>query len=173
MKYILNFLSGIEFKDENTYIRLGSFLICNNKYLIINFPEDYPKKDSSEEQKYFVYETNQRNIETEAFKKVFAEKIKLLFNTLLYCVGKRAYTMPDTDFCNAYNNNKKLYHSSEEFGLEFRGNFHKTHCPDCYISDKLFKKKGNCLKLFDYIEKKPSSEIEQKYFYLLNGLAKD
>ncbi|MDE6137874.1 MAG: hypothetical protein K2F57_00220, partial [Candidatus Gastranaerophilales bacterium] len=164
MKYILNFLSGIELKNEVNCITLGAFSICNCQYLIEKFPEDFPKSNHKKEQKYLIYVTSQENLNTEIFKEIFDEKIKLFFNTLLYCLGKRAYSIQDTEFFNICSKNKNLYYTSEEFGLEMRGNCYKTICPTCRISDRFFKSTGNCIKLFEYIDQKPTSEIEQKIF---------
>lgn len=164
MKYILSFLGGIKFKNENEYIRLGSFLICNDKYLMQNFPEDFTKNNTYNDFSYLLYECKEKSIETDYFKNLYSDKIKLFLNTILYCIDERAFTLPKVSYSNNNNINKNLYYSGDEYSLGIKFCTSSIFSPSCCISNKMFNRSGNTLKLFDYIEKEPSSEIEQKIF---------
>lgn len=171
-KYIINTLYDIKLKPPLISFKLGNFTICNYMHFQLVFPDIKPipgidpelsvMPNESQPGKYeLIYETDQ-NINTKSFENLFSDHINMFINILVYISGNRAYYINEYGPFYKDKEYKNLYFGGEEIGFAFRSTSSNECTKTCELDDKIFNKKGNNKRLFDYIENEPLTEIERK-----------
>lgn len=171
-KQIINSLLGIELNPSLEYLKLGNFSIWSYNYFKQMFPtikpldEKFPENsvvpnEANKEKAYLIYETN-RNVKLKSFEKNFSNTLNNFLNLILYIKELRAYNINKHGNFYSLKGFKDLYFGGEEISFTCRSFFCESYSKICILDDKIFKKRGNNKKIFEYIENEPSTEIERK-----------
>lgn len=171
-KQIINSLYNIKLKEPLDYLKLGNFIILNDKYFSQIYPLVRPTLDiyleasvvpnSSQNCYHLIYETSE-NIRTKAFKEKFSDHLNAFLNLLLYITEQRSYSINEYSYRHHKKEAPNLYFGGEEISFTIRSITSRDYnTKTCRLDDNIFKKTGNNKKLFEYIENEPKTELERK-----------
>lgn len=168
--YILFSVNNITLGKNIDYFQLGNFILCNYKYFHTIFPNVTPKTSPEDENSlipnpkskhdFILYSTN-KNTHTKKFEKEFSDKLNTFVDIMLYINGKRTYTVEEYWYLHK-EQSSNLCVLGNDINFGSRSDSFNIFYDNCKVSKILFKKIGNNIKLFKYIDSEPNTEIEKK-----------
>lgn len=174
---VISHIYGITLREGLDHLNLGSFTICDTNYLYENHPEaistfskkiNMPKGQVAQIDHYYIIQKNIIGVTYNEVQKQFENNVSDFITTLLYCIPQKH---PDNNKISITKEN-----SSNEIYIKSDTRTSESHTtmdlmsPLYILDNKIFKYAGNNVKLFEYLDKEPSTQLEKKIKLAVNWI---
>lgn len=166
---VISHIYGITLRDGLDHLTLGSFTICDTNYLFEHYSDSLktfskkiqtPKGQVAQIDHYYIIQENIVDITYTDVQKQFENNVVDFITTILYCIP------------NKQQDNNKISITKEESKNEIYMKSNSRECesyttmdlmePLYILDNKIFKYPGNNIKVFEYLDNEPSTQIEKK-----------